>query len=69
MVWCITHAHAILLLASSTTLALNSVTTITALVIFTGLAIVVVLIALAESLEFTILLTGLALSTPMACRC
>jgi hypothetical protein len=69
MEWCITHAHAILLLASSTTLALNSVTTITALVIFTGLAIVVVLIALAESLEFTILLTGLALSTPMACRC
>jgi hypothetical protein len=69
MEWCITHAHAILLLASSTTLALNSITTITALVIFTGLAIVVVLIALAESLEFTILLTGLALSTPMACRC
>jgi hypothetical protein len=69
MEWCITHAHAILLLASSTTLALNSVTTITALVPFTGLAIVVVLIALAESLEFTILLTGLALSTPMACRC
>jgi len=69
MVWCITHAHAILLLASSTALAFNSISAIATLVPFTGFAIVVVLVALAESLELSILLTGQALSTAMACRC
>jgi len=69
MEWRITHAHAIFLLASSTALAFNSVAAITTLVPFTGFAVVVVLVALAESLELTILLTGQAFSTPMACRC
>jgi len=67
--WCITHAHAILLLASSTALAFNSVAAITTLVPFTGFTVVVVLVTLAESLELAILLPGQAFSTAMACRC
>lgn len=66
MVWRITHAHPSFLLAGATTLALDSVATITTLVVLARFTKVVVLVALAESLELTIYLTSETLSTTMA---
>jgi len=66
MVGRITHTHASLLPAFTTALALNPIATVTTLVVLAGLAIVVVLIALAVSDLLAIDLLSHALTTVVA---